>query len=142
MNLRPVKLQLKYQLPLKKKVNSAKMNSKCSPKSHTVSVCVCVAYIGNGTDGQGNQVGLIIGLSVGGCAFLGMIFLVFTRRCKRGPTSPTTILRSRWLPVLPLPANLLPASAIVARIAWMPKYVIPQSLRSSRFWKQTIITFQ
>ena len=47
-----------------------------------------MTYIGNGTDGQGNQVGLIIGLSVGGCAFLGIIFLVFTRRCKRGPTCP------------------------------------------------------
>ena len=41
--------------------------------------------MGNVTDGQGNQLGLIIGASVGGCVFLGIIFLFFIRRYKRVP---------------------------------------------------------
>jgi hypothetical protein len=48
-----------------------------------VRVRVRVSCIGNGTDGQGNQLGLIIGASVGGCAFLGIISLCFVRRQKR-----------------------------------------------------------
>jgi hypothetical protein len=48
-------------------------------------VCVCVLCIGNGTDGQGNQLGLIVGASVGGCAFLGMVSLFFIRRYRRAP---------------------------------------------------------